>query len=151
MNKKPIAVRVQTAEMRDIVIEILKKKGYEITLTENSWAYVKNGHGMGNFDTCDDKFDFLEGDGSKICLWGYKEVNEPFVFDAETQMGALLEYLNKPEVPAAKELKLNSEYTAVVDRDVKVGCQNFSFDKILELAEMVRKRIEELKEHQFDK
>jgi hypothetical protein len=45
-------------------------------------------------------------------------------------------------VKSKLELKLNSEYTAVVSEDgVVVGCQTFTHEKILELADLVRKVI----------
>lgn len=38
-------------------------------------------------------------------------------------------------------VSLNSIYDAIItDKEVKVGCQNFSFEKILELAEIINSR-----------
>lgn len=55
------------------------------------------------------------------------------VIDAATQMGFLIEVI---EGSKKIEVKLNDKYTAVVNEDgtnVKVGCQDFSFDSVASL------------------
>lgn len=48
----------------------------------------------------------------------------------------MVEMLEKQQ---PNRLKLNEDYEAIVeDGEVKVGCQTFSADKVLELAEMVK-------------
>lgn len=55
-------------------------------------------------------------------------------------LGEVTEALSKEISSASPILKLNSEYTAEVTKDVvKVGCQTFTHEKVLELAELVKK------------
>ncbi len=63
-----------------------------------------------------------------------------FVFDAKTDWDEIEEFLNKPKLI---QIKLNSQYTAIINKDtktVKVGCSEFEFKVVDELYNAIHER-----------
>lgn len=118
---KELKFRVYSKEHSKAIQEVLFKLGYswigyqDIKYTYGSYLYVESDgcimHGQ--------EKDFFNTDLSK-----------------ESTLDELYKMLNEERF----ELELNDSHTAVIKNDVvKVGCQEFTFDKIEELNKLIMK------------
>jgi hypothetical protein len=135
MNSKRFVVRVgQNKDLARVVLDLLYKKGY-------SW------YGDGKepvFENRDTQWAFSVGYSATNRIehppfnWdGYKNMLNRF--DAETEFGKFLSYLNEPEIPTilirnTEGMEYKAEFTS---HSVKFGCAYINNDIFIKLNELL--------------
>ena len=128
MNKNKIpAVMVSNIFLRNALIEALKKSNHKIDVEYITNEKIKKNTSYGAFLLND-----TANRGAGFGKMNPSEDSDRYDFVSIEKMFELL--FVPPFVPV--EVKLNDEYTAVIQQDgsIKVGCQTFSFSAIVNLV-----------------
>ena len=134
-----IIIDTPTPALFRLTVALLKDVGLDPRFFEGA-----SSSSIGNRSTNDGRVD--AGQNGRSWYTGYRASifykDTHLRFNAATQMGELAEYLvAATKAPVIKDFYLNDKHSATVESAdwVKVGCQSFSVNRILALADEIRR------------